>query len=158
MTLFLGSRSRYLDEFRRHPGTYYLTAGWMQSAETSQTPPPSSIRSRTGLDRSYRELVEAYGEDNARYLETELGQLTRHYTRMVFIETGVESDGVFRREAERRARERGLDFACLAGDPRLFRRLVNGDWAGEDFLVVPAGRRIQVNDDGAEIFAGGDAP
>ncbi len=30
LTLFLGSRDEYRRQFKRHPGTYYLTPGWYQ--------------------------------------------------------------------------------------------------------------------------------
>ncbi|MFQ6099237.1 MAG: DUF1638 domain-containing protein, partial [Armatimonadota bacterium] len=36
ITLFLGSKERYAEEFRRHPGTYYYTAGWIERKEGTQ--------------------------------------------------------------------------------------------------------------------------
>lgn len=153
MTLFFGSQMRYLETFHRDPGTYYLTTGWMERGEPNGELQQLSIQHRTGMDRTFEELVERYGEDNARYLRRQLGDPTRHYTRIAFIEMGLEPDDGFRERAEQRAQDRRLAFSNVRGDMRLFHQLVGGEWAEDDFLVVPAGQRIAVSEDGQSIFA-----
>jgi len=60
------------------------------------------------------ELLSRYGEDNARYLAEQLGNLTRNYTGLTYIEMGMA----------------------------LIRALVDGPWDEERFLVVRPGERI----------------
>jgi len=158
MTLFFGSQARYLEAFRQHPGTYYLTTGWMERGEPTEDLRQLSIQHRTGLDLTHEERVERYGEDNARYLREQLGDQTRHYTRMAFIEMGTGSDDRFRHEAEQRARDRRLAFDCVRGDMRLFHDFVGGEWDHDNFLVVPPGQHIGVSADGQSTLANANEP
>jgi hypothetical protein len=156
MTLFFGSQERYLENFQSAPGTYYLTTGWMERGEPSGEFKQLSIQHQSGMDKTFEELVELYGEDNARYLLEQLGDQTRHYTRIAFIEMGIEPDDSFFQGAEQRAKDRNLTYERLQGDMRLFLDLVNGNWNDRDFLTVPAGHRIGVSEDGQRIFAQAD--
>ena len=143
ITLFLGSRQRYLDYFNSHPGVYFKTTGWIERGKNLHM-----------LDRqmtfSYDELVAKYGEDDARYLYEEL---TKHYRQFTYIEMGVEPDGSFEREAREEATQRGWAFEKVQGDLRLFRGLVDGKWEEQDFLVVQPGQRIVVKLDNGIIAA-----
>ncbi len=142
ITLFLGSRERYRTVFDEHPGTYFLTSGWIERGETRGELEEYSIQQRTGMNLSREELVAQYGEDNADYiLETLRGQA--HYDRFTFIEMGIEPDERFEKEAARRARERNWELMKRPGDMSLLERLINGPWSEEDFLLVPEGRRIR---------------
>ena len=44
---------------------------------------------------SFEALVAKYGEDNARFLHDQLGNMTRNYGKIAFIEMGVEPDDRF---------------------------------------------------------------
>jgi len=155
MTLFFGSRDRYEDYFRRNPGTYFLTTGWIERGEATGDLRQLSIQHANGMDMTYEDMVKKYGEENAQYLYDQLCDQTKHYRRMTFITMGVEPDGSFRTRAEERAAEKKLSFSTETGDMRLIRLLVNGPWDDREFLTVPPGHRIVVRYDEGLIAAEG---
>jgi hypothetical protein len=153
MTLFFGSRDRYMQYFQDHPGTYFLTSGWIERGEASGDLRQLSIQNRNGMDMTLEQLVAKYGEENGRYLYNELCDQTKHYRQITYIEMGIEPDDRFRRTAEERAREHGWQFDAARGEMPLIEHLVNGAWDDKDFLVVPPGHRIVVTYDDRIIRA-----
>jgi hypothetical protein len=128
--------------FNENPGTYFLTTGWIERGEATGELKQLSIQSQTGMDMSYEQLVEKYGEENARYLWDTLCDMTKNYRQMTFIEMGIEPDGSFRARAEEKAAEHQLSFQQARGDMRLIHNLVNGIWDEQDFLVLPPGWKV----------------
>lgn len=140
ITLFLGSRERYRREFESEPGSYFLTSGWIERGDTDDQLVPESVEHRTGMDMSYQELVDKYGEENASFLAEQLHQ-TKNYGRYCYIEMGVEPDDRYQRETERRAAERGWRCDHRTGDMRLISALLDGPW-DDDFIVIRPGQRV----------------
>ena len=141
ITLLLGSRARYAEEFRLRPGTYYYSAGWCERGTENIGPREPGVMERMGLSGSYEEYVELYGEDNARYLMEVLRGGLKHYDRVVFVEIGLGGEEEARREAERRAQREGWRFEVMRGDFSLIERLLSGEW-DDDFLVIELGQAL----------------
>ena len=145
ITLFLGSRRRYREYFDAHPGTYFKTTGWIERNEVAEELKQLSIPNQMGMDQTYEELVEQYGEDNAEFLWEELCNTERNYSQITFIEMGVEPDDRFEKVAQEEASSKNWNYEKVAGNLTLIQRLLNGDWNEEDFLLVPPSREITAN-------------
>lgn len=142
ITLLMGSKEIYQKEFFANPGTYYYSSGWVERSEGTMD--QSGILSAKDLDREkrFQEYLEKYGEDNARYLiETEENWL-KHYSRACFINLGIGQTETYREFTQRIAQEHGWEYSEIAGDGRLFKQLLEGDWNSEDFLIVPPHHEI----------------
>jgi len=147
MAVFFGSRRRYEAYFEQHPGTYFLTTGWIERGTAEGELSQLSISHAHGMDLTYQQMEEMYGEENARYLFDTLGDQTKHYHRLTFLKMGIEPNGSFEQRARERAAEKNLEFHQEDGNLRLIRALVNGPWNDDEFLVVPPGYKIAVRYD-----------
>ncbi len=144
ITFFLGTRERYREYFDAHPGTYFRTSGWIEREFARE---PKGVMARLGLDKTYEEYVQEYGQENADFIWQSVSSWQQNYDRLTFIDTGV---GVELRYADRvraEAEEKGWSYERLDGSLALLRRLLDGDWPEEDFVTVPPGRRIISRDD-----------
>ena len=151
ITLFLGGRDRYLRYFEENPGVYFKTSGWIERGKGLDQLSTDEFKKKFGMAQSYEEMVEKYGQENADYLWEELGGYSKNYGKLTYIEMGIEPDSRFEDQTRAEAEERGFDFEKLQGDMRLIERLVNGDWEGDDFLVIQPGERVVARHDGSIV-------
>lgn len=141
--LFVGSRKTYLDYFSKNPGTFFKSTGWIERGE--------ELRQAGPTEYDYGALVKKFGKDNADYIVECLKPMAA-YRRITFLETGLEPDDSFERQARENTDERGWEFDKIHVDLSLFRKLLNGDW-DEEFLVVPPGHQIDFDFDGGVMRA-----
>lgn len=147
ITLFLGSRARYQEQFEGNPGTYWYSLDYIERKEASGTfvALGASVDS-TNIQARYEEYVEKYGEDNAEYLMEVMGAWQSHYNRAAYIDLGVGNGTLLEAQTEREAANRGWNFERLTGNLTLIRRLLNGEW-DHDFLVIQPGQQIAMSYD-----------
>jgi len=146
ITLYLGSRQRYQQEFDAHPGTYWYSLDYMERAEPGMT---LGVASGGIAEELYTQYVEKYGKDNADYLMEIMGEWGKHYDRAAFIDMGVGDGQAFEQMAHEQAQRRGWLFERKQGDRRLLTMQLSGDWPEDEFLIVPPGCAIvQTSDDG----------
>jgi hypothetical protein len=124
IAIFLGSHQSYLEQASKAPGTYYLTKGWIEVADTP-------------FD-DYEHLIAKYGKTRAdRVMKT----LLKNYTRLVYIDTGHADKQRYIDYARRTADQFDLRFDELPGSNSLILKLLSGPW-DDEFLVVPPGGTI----------------
>jgi hypothetical protein len=147
ITLLMGSKKEYQNYFNEHPGTFYQSNGWTERSKDNLSNPDSTTR-QMGLG-TYEEYVAIYGEENAEYLMQELGDGLKNYTRLTFIDTGLENSEEQREELKEWARKEEWEYDEYQGNTRLLLMLMNGEWEESEFLVVPPGNTINPTyDDG----------
>jgi len=141
ITFFLGSRRRYQEHFEAYPGTYFCTTGWSERGSGEHA--DGSIQTQLGTNKTYQEYVEKYGEENARYILEALGGWRSAYSRMAYIDMGLEVEDRYAEEAREEARKNDWEFERLQGDWRLLKALLEGEWDDEDFLTLDVGDSIE---------------
>jgi hypothetical protein len=149
ITLYMGSRELYNQNFSQHPGTYYYTADYVE--RTSSDPEGLSISLGTAvttdIEGTYETYVKKYGKDNADYLMEVMGAWSEHYSRAGFIDHEETAFLGYEQVAREEATRRGWKFERIPGSLVLFRELMAGGWKPGDFLVLQPGEELQASYD-----------
>ncbi len=153
ITLFLGSRQRYQDQFENHPGTYWYALDYLQRREDTGTV-LSLGASDFGADlqKTHQEYVQKFGADNADYLMSIMGAWQEHYQRAVYVDMEVGDGSQVEELAKYDATTRGWTYERMNGDMILIKKLLSGDWDG-DFQLVRPGEKIEMTFDERIICA-----
>ena len=137
IALFLGSDEAYRQQFARYPGTYYVSAGWIEEKAQPQGSSEASIQ--CGPDCfTFRQLVERYGEENADAIRDFMNSWQKNYQRAAYIDTGAR--GVrenYARLAQAMAQEFGWKYEEIAGSHDLLRMLLTTRESTDSVLLVP---------------------
>jgi hypothetical protein len=124
IAIFLGSGCAYRQQARIEPGTYYLTKGWIEAADTP-------------FDE-YDRLVDKYGPKRADWL---IRQMIKNYTRLVLIDTGRDDLERYRDHVRALADRWDLRFEEIPGSDVLVKKMLFGPW-DDDFVVAQPGETI----------------
>ena len=133
VAIFMGSRQRYLTQFKQNPGTYYLTKGWFEVGSD-----PLS---------EYEKLAKKYGAETADWL---MEQQYQHYKCLMFIAHRQEDFEAYRPRALEVAAycERfGMIYEEYFGSEDFLDQIaealdIQENWSS-NFIVVPPGGIIQ---------------
>jgi hypothetical protein len=128
IAIFLGSSRAYSEQARSQPGTYYLTKGWIEVADT-----PFG---------EWERLVTQYGEDRAAWI---MKAMLKNYTRLAYIDTGRGDKTSYIEYARKTAEQFNLRFEEIPGSNALVLKLLTGDW-DDEILVVPPHHTISYMD------------
>jgi len=124
IAIFLGSGQAYNEQAKKEPGTYYLTKGWIEVSDT--------------LLDEYQRVVEKYGEEKADFI---MGEMLKHYKRLVYIDTGTDNQEKYRSYAKNVADQFKLRFEEIRGSHALVEKMLRGTW-DDEFVVAPPGHKI----------------
>lgn len=152
IALFFGNRERFDAYFSESPGTYYKTAGWIERDSVNLEEGEPDDQSPFGALRTFEDYVEKYGEENARYLMEVMGGL-HNYHRMTYIHMADLAPLPYDKETEALAGKSGLEYDRQDGKLDWLRRLVDGPWEENEFLIVPPGHCITPSHDEAVVKA-----
>lgn len=144
ITLFLGSRARYQQQFDQFPGTYWYSQDYIERDDGSGSALSMGAASLGDVQTEYEGYVQKFGKDNADYLMEVMGAWQKHYQRAVYLDTGLNDSGAVEDIARAEADRRGWSFERIPADLVLVRRLLHGDWDA-DFLVIQPGQRVRMS-------------
>lgn len=128
ISIFLGSHDAYKQQVKKAPGTYYLTKGWIEVADTP-------------FDE-YERLVDQYGQSRADRI---MNIMLKNYTRLVYIDTGRGDKTPYVEKARQTARKFKLEFEEVRGSNELVLKMIHGPW-DENFLVIDDGKAVTYMD------------
>jgi hypothetical protein len=154
ITLFLGNRARYTEQFETKPGTYWYVQDYIERDDGKGASLSASADPGNLVTATYEQYVEKYGEDNAAYLMEVMGAWQQHYQRAAFIDLGIGDGSAVQEKAKAEATRRGWNFERLEGDTGLIRRLLWGVWDDTDFLRLEPGQEIRMSYDDRIVLAG----
>ena len=152
ITLFLGSRDRYLREFEENTGTYWYAADYIERTLDPNTSLSLGALTVGNSQQQYDEFVAKYGEDNAAYLMEVMGGWEKHYQRAAYIAYDFFASPTAQDKARNDARDNQWNFDEVAGNLLLIRKLLYGDW-DDDFLLLKPGERLAMSHDDGVIRA-----
>jgi hypothetical protein len=133
IAILLGSYRAYVKEFSEHPGTYYLTKGWLESGSDPL--------------KEYHEMVDKYGAESAAWV---MDEQYKNYTRLVLVAHTQEDLDAYRPRALEVAeycKRWGMKYEEVRGSEAYVRELVealsNLSESDDEFLVIPPGGSIE---------------
>lgn len=136
IALFLGGDKAYKREFKKYPGTYYLSSGWCQE----NAEPMSQRRQRAwfGSEKiKFEDLVKSHGQETADHTFAFLNSWQKNYQRAAFIETQAGSSPKYEAYAREMAKEYDWAYEKIQGDQALIRQMMTVDGSTPEILVVP---------------------
>lgn len=138
-TIFLGSRSRFVEYFGDQLSTEWSSAGYMERGESYLR--GTDTGKLLGMDKNYDQYIEEYGEENAKYI-WEMLHPHNDAQEMIYIDTPGTSHLGFLDKIRKIAEEQSKEVRVLQGDMRLLEGLVYGTWNEDEYLMVQPGERI----------------
>lgn len=139
-TIFLGSKEKFLQYFKGNLSAQWSSLGYMERGRDYLR--NTDTGKLLGLDKDYEQLVEKYGEENAKYIWETLHPES-HNDELIYIEVpGFENLG-YLDKVKSLAEKENKAIRVLDGDMRIINDLINGNWNEDDFLIVPAGKEIK---------------
>ena len=126
IALFLGSPTRYDEVFRNHPGTYYLTPGWVKE-------------NKDPLGIYQGEYLPKYGKKTALWV---IRETLKNYTHIALINSGMHEIEALRNRARENAKFFDMAYIEFAGNLSYFEKIIRGPYRAEDFLHLQPGQTI----------------
>ena len=129
ITLFLGSKERYKSCFEKYPGTYWFSSGWIERGWQ-----PSEIKYNALL----KDYIGRYGEDNAEFLMEMEQSWMKEYKNAGFISWDCFNNNDYYRDFTKNSADFfKWGFIEIDGSYSLMERIINGEFNGDEVLVVP---------------------
>lgn len=130
ISLFMGSREAYAEYYKEHMGTFYYTPGFVEL---------DCFDNENDWKRRYqRYLIRYKGNERKarRAIEIEKS-FTSSYQGLTYIKWDELNFPEYETEVEKWAKNKDWKYEVFQGNNSLLRKLADGEWTEDEFLVVP---------------------
>jgi hypothetical protein len=164
ITFFLGSRARYQSCFSQRPGTYYFTSGWLECGQrrgaqgNSWNSVLSPANSPANLAAAYDQWVKKYGEEQARYLLSEMSGWAEAYSHGCLIYFDFLKELDLPQRVRQICSDKAWSYDEIPGELSLFDKMLNGPWTDAEFLKLGPGEKVVATFDERIIAAASPCP
>lgn len=131
ISLFMGDRDKYEKYYKNHTGTFYYTPGFVECCDVMKLDNQWDqvylfhLKRHNGNKRKARRLVEIEKS------------LTINYNSMAYIKWDDLPFPEYEEKVSRLAKEKNWTYDLIEGSNALLKKLVDGKWDKESFLIVP---------------------
>lgn len=136
VTMLMGNKDDYMDYYMKNPGTFYSSPGFLEFTRFNE---------EERRQRRY-ELFLAKSKGNEKRAKKMMAiedSYTDSYSRVTHIEWSTMQMPKYEKMARQLAIDKGWSFETYAGNNCLLKKLVDGDWDEEHFLIIPPGHHIE---------------
>ena len=126
IAMLLGSPKRYFEMFRKYPGTYFLTEGWIRNNADPLTTVEVKYAPRMGEKKAFRGM------------SLELA----NYKTICFVNNGVGDSGKVRARTKENCQAFKKEYMEVDSDLNYFKTLIDGPHAEDDFISIASGEHI----------------
>jgi hypothetical protein len=126
IAMLLGSPRRYLEMFRRYPGTYFLTEGWIRNFGD----PLSTVEKKYVLRMEEKKAM--------RGMTLELA----NYKSFCFVDNGVGDRESVKARTLENCKVFNKEYLEVDATLDYFKALIDGPRGVDEFIVLPTGERI----------------
>jgi hypothetical protein len=126
IAMLLGSPKRYFEMFRKFPGTYFLTEGWVRNNADPLSTVEVKYTPRMGEKKAFRGM------------SLELA----NYKAICFVDNGVGDRERVKARTLENCQAFKKDFLEVPSDLEYFKALIDGPHAEDDFISIGGGERI----------------
>lgn len=141
ITLFMGSKETYQKTFDTYKGAFFYGPTWTELGLT---------QGEQDLERLYRKYMDEYeDEDTVEYLMEIERDMLKHYKYAIYVNSPIFQDEEGKEGVIKEAKEKDWTYIEMEGSNSLLKKMVDGDWNPDEFLVVPPGYEVAASvDDG----------
>ncbi len=135
IAMFLGGSEAYRREFKKFPGTYYITAGWYE--EKAVPVSQRNLQAWFGDKRVHHDdIARQYGVAAADQTIRFLNSWQKNYQRAAYIDTGARSGSSYEDHAREMADAYGWRYEKIPGSLALIEKMLIGTATTDDILLV----------------------
>jgi hypothetical protein len=153
ISLFLGSKEKYMEQFKKDPATYYLCKGWIEYGSDPYRGYLVNTGQEDRIPSGWIRNRERYGtrkmdEETSKFL---IAQMMRNYNRVLLIDNDDLED-VHRQYAKDMVDflssllDKKVELVEVKASPELLEKTFDKKWKGDDFVIIPKGKKVTQED------------